>query len=573
MPLRTSRRSFLAFVGLGSAASLLAACGQQPSAPAPKAAAPKAAEAPKPAATTAPAATAAPAASKPAEAAKPAVEAKPTQAPPAAKPTQAAPAAKTSAPAGKITIAQGIDPRSLWASSSTAQQEINVSEQVNEKLIEFNPDTNDFEPRLSTEWKQVDDTTFQMKLRPNVTFTNGEPYNAEAAKFSIETMIKAPAYVAFTGVIAGADIVDPLTINVKTKSPTLLHLPALAMGSFQYPPKYFQDAGGPDGFAKKPIGTGPYSFAEWVKDSHVTLEANPQYWNGAPSIKTAVFRNIPEGAAKLAALEAGEVDLIIDVPLDAIERIERNNSLQMFSRPSNRMFSLTMSTLTDTPLKKAEVRRAMKYAVDVPALIRGLFKGRARQMDGQPLAKGFFGYDPNRKPYAYDAEKAKQMLAEAGYPDGFEVTFKYTSGRYAQDKEAGQAIASQLQKVGIRTKQEVLESGAFLTQLSALQLNDMYFSGSLPPPDAHFTFQTYQTGFRYAYYSNKELDALIEQGASTANRDERTKIYLKALDVYDQDPPGVPLFTPDDAYAGSKKVGGFVPRGSQFVDVRAITLS
>jgi len=211
--------------------------------------------------------------------------------------------------------------------------------------------------------------------------------------------------------------------------------------------------------------------------------------------------------------------------------------------------------------------------LDVPALIRGLFKGRARQMDGQPLAKGFFGYDPNRKPYEYDIDKAKQMLAAAGHPDGFEVTFKYSAGRYAQDKETGQAIASQLAKVGIRTKQEVLESGTFLNQLNALQLNDMYFSGSLPPPDAHFTFQTYQTGFRYAYYSNKELDALIEKGASTASREERTKIYLQALDVIEKDPPGVPLFTPEDVYAGTKKVGGFTPRGSQFVDVRTITLS
>ncbi len=570
MRVRTSRRSFLSLMAIGSSTMLLAACGQQAAAPAKPAEAPKPAEAAKPTEAAKPAETA-----KPTEAAKPAEAPKPTApaatAAPAAPAANTAPAAKTSAPAGKITIAQGADPRSLWSSSSTTQQEINVSEQITEKLIEFNPDTNDFEARLATEWKQFDDTTFQMKLRPNVMFTNGEPFNAEAAKFSIETMIKAPSYASFTSVIAGADVVDPLTINVKTKTPTLLHIPALAMGSFQYPLKYFQETG-PDNFGRKPIGTGPYVFGEWVKDSNVTMEANPQYWGGAPAIKTVIFRNIPEGAAKLAALEAGEVDLIIDVPLDAVERIERNNGLQLFSRPSNRMFNLTLSTLTDTPFKKAGVRQAMKYAVDVPAIMKGLFKGRARQLDGQPLAKGFFGYDPNRKPIAYDPEKTKQMLAAAGFPDGFEVTFKYSSGRYAQDKETGQVIASQLAKVGIKTKQEVLESGTFLNQLSKLELNDMYYSGSLPPPDAHFTFQTWQTGFRYSYYSNKELDALIDKGAATASRDERTKIYLQALDLIDKDPPGVPLFTPDDFYAGTKKVSGFVPRGSQFVDVKPITL-
>jgi peptide/nickel transport system substrate-binding protein len=555
MTARTNRRSFLRFLALGSGATLLAACGQaaQPAAPA------KPAEAPKP--TSAPAAPAAKAEAKPAEAAKP-----------TAAPAQAAPAAKAAAPAGKLTIAQGLDPRSLWGSSSTTQQEINVSEQITEKLIEFNVDANDFEPRLATEWRQLDDTTFQMKLRPNVKFTNGEEFNAEAAKFNIETMLKANAYAAFTGVIAGADVVDPLTINVKTKNPTLLHLPALAMGSFQYPPKYFQEQG-QDAFGRKPIGTGPFTFGEWVKDSHITMEANPNYWNGAPAVKTVVFRNIPEGAAKLAALEAGEVDLIIDVPLDAIERIERNTNLQLLSRPSNRLFNLTMSTLTDTPLKKAEVRQAMRYAVDVPALITGLFKGRARQLQGQPLGPGAFGFDPNRKAFPYDPEKVKQMFAAAGHPDGFEITFKYTAGRYAQDKETGQVIAAQLAKVGVRTKQEVLESGTFLTQLNSLQLNDMYFSGSLAPPDAHFTFQTYQTGFRYAYYSNPAVDELINKAAATTNKDERMKMYLQIHDLLDQDPPGVPLFSPDDFYAGTKKVGGFTPRASQFTDIRTVTLS
>src|SRR5918997_5794381 len=118
----------------------------------------------------------------------------------------AAPAAKVGAPSGKVTIAQGIDPRSLWPNSSTTQQEINVSEQITEKLFEFTPNGDGFEPRLATEWRQVDDTTLQLKLRPNVTFTNGEPFNAEAAKFSIETVIKAPAYTAFTSMIAGAEV-------------------------------------------------------------------------------------------------------------------------------------------------------------------------------------------------------------------------------------------------------------------------------------------------------------------------------------------------------------------------------
>jgi peptide/nickel transport system substrate-binding protein len=540
-------------LALGSGATLVAvACG--PASPA----APTAAPAPpaKPTDATKPAAA-------------PAATTAPTQAAPAAQ-AASKPAASTSV--GRLTIAQPVDPRSLWANSSTAQQEINVSEQISEKLIEFSVDANDFEPRLATEWKQLDDTTLQLKLRQGVKFTNGEDFDSASAKASIEAMVKSSAYATFANVIASADVVDKYTINLKTKSPTLLHMPALAQGSFQYPARYFAELG-PDEFGKKPIGTGPFKFTEWLKDNRVTLEANDQYWGGAPAVKTLVMRTIPEGAARLAALEAGEIDFTTDVPLDAVERVERNANVQLFSRPSNRSFFLTASTLTDTPLKNPKVRQALWYAVDVNGLIQGLFKGRGLPLASQILPPGFFGHDPDRKPVAYDPEKAKQLLAEAGVAAGFDFTFKYPTGRFAQDKEMGQAIASQLAKVGIRAKQEVLESGTFLTQLSSLQLNDMFLSGSLPPPDAHFAYQTFQTGFRYAYYSNPKLDELITAGASTANKDERARIYKQALQVLDADPPYVPLCRAEDYYAGTKKLSGFAPRASQFVDLRSFKLA
>jgi peptide/nickel transport system substrate-binding protein len=551
---RPSRRAFLQVALLSSGAALLAACQQTPAAP-----------------TAAPKAEA-----KPTEAAKPAAPAAPAASPAAAAAAspaaQAAPAVKPgAAPSGKLTLAHGIDPRSLWASSSTTQQEINVSEQINEKLFEFSVEANDFEPRLATEWKQIDDVTLQLKLRQGVKFTNGEEFDADAARFSIQTMLKAPAYASFTNVIAGAETVDKYTVNVKMKSPTLLHMPALAQGGFVYPPKMFEQLG-PDEFGKKPVGTGPYMFSEWVKDSHVTLEANPAYWAGAPAVKTFTFRTIPEGAAKLAALETGEVDFIIDVPLDAVERIERNTNLQLFSRSSNRVFYLVPSLLTDTPLKNPKVRQALWYAIDSQSIIRSLFKGRAKPLTSQLLTPSFFGYDPDRKAAPYDPDKAKQLLTEAGFPNGFDITFKYSAGRYAQDKEVGQTVATQLAKVGVRAKQEVLESGTFLNQLNAKQLNDMYLGGTLPPPDGHFMYQQFESTFRYAYYANPQLDDLLKKEAATANRDERSRIMKQILELFDKDPPYIPMYYPEDFYAGSKKVSGFQARASQFLDIRSLKL-
>lgn len=452
-------------------------------------------------------------------------------------------------------------------------QELNVSTLVTERLIDLDPVGN-LTPTLATSWKQLDDTTIQLKLREGVKFSNGEDFDADSAKFSIEEMINAPNYKTFIGVIAGADVVDKHTLNVKTKTPTGVGLLALAMGSYQFPKKYYSEVG-KDAFGQKPIGTGPYTLTDWVKDSQVTLEANPEYWGGPPNIKTVIFKNIPEGAARIAALEAGDVDLIVDVPLDAVERLESNPDLNVAKVPGLRTYNLTLSTLpklTQSPLTDPKVRQALMYAVDADTIIDKIFAGRATRLAQQPLSPVYFGYNPNLKPLPYDPAKAKQLLAEAGYPNGFEVTFKYPAGRYVQDKEVSQAIAAQLAEVGVRTKQVVLEPGTFLDQLNKLELNDMFFSGSMPPPDAHFWLMNYLCGFFYSYYCNEEYTSLWEKASQTIDPDERRQLYWKMFDIMIEDPPAIPLYYVDDHYAFSDKVVGFVPWASGHVDVQSLSV-
>jgi peptide/nickel transport system substrate-binding protein len=268
----------------------------------------------------------------------------------------------------------------------------------------------------------------------------------------------------------------------------------------------------------------------------------------------------------VAALETGEIDFMNDLALALVERVERGGSMQLYSVPSNRVWNLVPSTLTDTPLKNPKVRQALWYALDIPALLRGLYKGRGKALERQPISEGYFGYVKGLQPTPYDPARVKQLLTEAGVPDGFEFDFKLSSAH----KELGQAVASELAKVNIRARQEVLEPGTYLTQLSQLKLNDMRISGSLPPPDAHFQYQIFETGFRYSYYSNPQFDALLKQGAATANREERLKVYQEIQALFEQDPPFAPMFHLEDYYGASKKVTGFVPRVSQFMDLRTV---
>lgn len=471
-----------------------------------------------------------------------------------------------------LIVAQGLDPRSLSPLSSTAQQEKNVSNQIVERLVIYSHDGSDFIPILATEWEMVAPDTLQLKLREGVSFTNGEPFDAEAAAFSVNQMIQAPAYLGFTGMLDRAEVVDQYTINVfaKQPAPERLMVTALALGSFVYPPKYTQEVGYLEGFATAPIGTGPFMLRQWLKDEMVILDANPNYWGGAPGVQTLIFRPIPEGSARVAALEAGDIDFSIDIPLDAWDRVKNNPDLVAINSPGGRAFRLTYATLWGGPLADRKVREAISYAVDRESIVAFMFNGLGKLLDGQPIEPSTAGFNPDLHNVPFDPQKARELLAEAGYADGFDMTFKYSSGRYPQDRQVSEFIASQLQEVGIRVNQVVLESGEFLTQLSKLELRDMFYSGGLSPTDGHFQYTTYTCNFRYAYWCSPEFDAIIEAAQYETDPDARAAMYAEAGRMLHDDFAILPMFTMDDLYAHSPAVSGFEPMRDQYLDFRAI---
>ena len=471
-----------------------------------------------------------------------------------------------------LIVAQGADPRSLSPLSSTAQQEKNVSNQIVERLMIYSADGSDFIPILATAWEKTAPDTLRVHLREGVAFTNGEPFDAAAAAYGVNLMIQAPAYLGFTGMLDRAEVIDDNTIDViaKQEAPERLMVTALALGSFMYPPQYTEQVGYLDGFATAPVGTGPFMLKEWLKDDRVTLTANPDYWGGPPGVSTLIFRPIPEGSARVAALEAGDIDFSIDIPLDAWDRVSNNPGLVAIAAPGGRAYRLTFATLWGGPLGDKTVREAVSHAIDRAGIVEFMFGGLGSLLEGQPMEPAVFGYDPSLSNPTYDPDLARQLLAQAGYANGFDMTFKYSGGRYPQDREVGELIASQLADVGIRANQVVLESGEFLTQLSALELRDMFYSGSLTPTDAHFALTSFTCGFRYAYWCNEEYDALIEKAQFTADEADRLAMYQQAVQILHDDYAILPLYTMDDLYAYQPGVTGFTPMRDQYLDFRAI---
>lgn len=475
-----------------------------------------------------------------------------------------------------LTVAQGFDPQTLWPNGTTASDNLNAGGVIVEPLLWNNPATGKTQPLLADAWELAAPTTMKLSIRKGVSFTNGEPLNADAVVHSFKVFLdpkQAPAYANYAAAVDRVEKIDDMTVAVHTKFP---YPPFELMLTQVYvtPPAYWASVG-LDGYSQKPIGTGPFILKEWIKDNRLVMERNPQYWGQGPvGIDRLVWRPVPDDAARVAGFTIGEYDVATNIPITAIGEIERLPDRKVIQVPSYRIFQLILSSLDEhsSPLKDKKVRQAMNYAIDKTVIIDNLFAGRAFPLNGQVLRKEQIGFDPTLADYPFDPEKAKALLREAGYPDGFEIVFKFPSGRYAQDREVSEAIAGMLAKVGVRAKMVSLEAGEFLRQLRARELQPMAFLGLAPLDDPDFQVAQYRSSWRYSYMRNSDLDALIDAGAREPDRDKRTAIYRRAMQLMHEEAPIVFLYGGFDFYGVTNKLEGFQPRGDQRFFFYGVTL-
>ena len=476
-----------------------------------------------------------------------------------------------------LIIAQNFDPQSLWPNATTASTNLNAGAAIVEPLFWPNPITGKLDPVLAESWRAVDDTRFEIKLRRGVKFTNGEPMDTEALLHTLKVFTSkddAPAYTRDAAAIKDAQKVDDHTVLIRTKYP----YPAMGLALtsiYVIPPKYWMEVGR-DKFGQAPVGTGPYRLTQWVKDDRVVMDKNPGYWGKVPEgVDRIVWKPVPDDTARAVGMEAGEYDVAASLSVNSVPRMEAMPELQLYSVESYRVFQIILSALDKhpSPLHDKRVRQALNYAVDKESLVNNLFFGKAKVMQGQVLRKSQLGFDPGLKAYPYDPQKAKALLAEAGHPNGFDIVFKYPSGRYAQDREVSEAMAGMLQKVGVRTNQTVLEPGEFLRQLRVQELAPMAFLGLAPQDDPHFQVSQYRSDWRYTYIQNKELDALIDAGVQEMDVGKRGEIYRKAMRLMYDEAPVIFLFLGVDFYAANKRVKGLAPTGDQRLYLYGVSLS
>lgn len=472
-------------------------------------------------------------------------------------------------PPRPLVIAQGVDATTLDPNFHSETPTGNVSNQIYDRLIGRDDDMN-FEPALAVSWEPVSDTVWEIKLRDDVYFHDGEKLTAEDVAYTLQRIQdpeKASSQAGNYAMISRVEVVDPYTIRFHTNAPFPI-LPS-RLSTLRVVPKHYVEAIGDAAFSTKPMGSGPYQLVEWVKDERIVLKAFDGYWGGAPEVKDVIFKPIPEPSSRVMALQAGEVDIIVNVPPYQAGALNSSPNASAVSVPSIRSIFIPIIPQEGSPTADPLVRRALNMAVNVDSIIANLLEGNGTAMT-QALADTEFGYHPELARYPFDLEAAKALLKQSSFPDGFKLRFLAPSGRYMMDKEVAEAVKSQLEALGITVELVIQEWGVYVQKLLSRTVDaDIFLIGwSSGIFDADGTlFSWFRSEQRFGYYQlgpEKEdyMDNLLDTARSILNAEERKALYHEALEIIHEDAAWIPLYQQKDIYGVSSRVN-WKPRADE----------
>jgi peptide/nickel transport system substrate-binding protein len=478
------------------------------------------------------------------------------------------PVTAAAAPAGKIVLAQGVDPTTLDTMNQSETPASNVALNIWDTLVERDQNLK-LVPALATELpKNVAPAVWEIKLRKGVKFTNGEEFNAESAKFSLERVAHGKLRgSSFFAPIDRVEVVDSHTVRVHTKKPWPILVNAMTFNqASMYPPKAYA---GKDSAAisKEPIGTGPYRFIRWSKDEEIVLEANANYWRGAPKIKTVVFRPIPDDAVRVAALQNGEIDVAVNIPPHLAAIIDKHPKIFLTTAPSIRTVQLMFYThqfdkdhklvgVYQGPSADKRLRQAITSAVNADELVKGVLDGKAVPI-ATMLTSMHFGFDPALKPAKQDLGRVKKLLAEAGMPNGFELTLHGPQGRYVRDKEVLEAVGGQLTKAGIKTTVRTHEFVNYLNNMVYVhKAGPVWLIGwGTPTLDAETVYvPLFRSGNVLANYQNEDFNRMIDEAQTIMDEKKRLEQYHRINKLWIEDQAAAPLYQQIDLYGANKRV-------------------
>lgn len=410
-------------------------------------------------------------------------------------------------------------------------------------------------PCLASDWEISDDgLTYTFHLKSGVKFHNGDEFTSADAKYSFDRAIASPYMALCTKQIDKVEATDENTLVVNLKYPFSPFLKAVSR-IYIVNEKAINELG--DDYGNKPVGTGPYKFVEWVLGQNVKLERFDEYFQGAASIKNIEFRQIPEKSTMLIALENGEVDAAIDISEIDRQTVEKNEKLKLYECTSNFVESLGFNC-QKAPFDNKLIRQAISYAIDKQAVINAALDGTGT-ITNSAVCELEFGYSSNVKGYTRDTEKAKQLLAEAGYPNGLEIEITAMEG---YRKKAAEVIQSNLADVGIKANIELLEWGTLLSKCEKGEHETFVMEFGDAIYDAHYMLEgqfhsrNYGASGNFTFNNTPELDKLIDDASMELDEQKRLEMYEQAQNIVNDEALQVPLFSKLSNIACNKELKG-----------------
>lgn len=439
--------------------------------------------------------------------------------------------------------------------------DIDVQLALYDRLIDRDLDGN-LRPGLATEWRNVSPTVWELKLREGVKFTNGEPFNADTVVYNVER-VSEPGFqeFAFLAPLKSAVKVDEYTVQIETVGPYAM-FPSLMAGFFMVPAEYAAEVGSA-GINEKPVGTGPYMLESHVRGSEIRVKQNPDWWGWnehTANIKNIVFRILPDASNRIAALKAGEVDVIKGIPDDQFAVVESDPKLTALAMPGLRTVYLRFFPEAPggagAPFKDVRVRKAFNHAINIDAIIDNLLAGHGDRT-ATLMTPAFMFYDDSVTPYEYDPDKAKALLAEAGYADGFKITFQvWSDGPSPNTNQVTQAATADLQKVGIDVELQTIETGTLLQMQNQRTISEFglwsWGSGLMDPDDKFWG--VFHPDSSATFLTTPEIAQLSIDGQEAFDEAEREQIYFDLQRKIHDEALIVPLFVMYETYGRSNEL-------------------
>lgn len=477
-------------------------------------------------------------------------------------------------PVGELILVQGVDAESLDPYVTTSGASKSMMWAMYDKLVTRAPDMTII-PWLAESWSTPDDTTWELKLRDEVYFHNGEKFGGEHVRDSF-ARFKDPnvrnIYAGQLEKVTEVIIVDPLTVHVKTDGPFALLIEVLATYCEIMPQAITSGEVDPSAQA---IGSGPYRFIEWTPGDRMIMEAaDTPHFSGQPKLQRLVWRPVAEGTTRVVELKTGQAHIITNVDPVQQREVEDDPDTRIMGYRTLSPQCIVMNILNFEPFQDMRVRQALNYATDVDTIISTIMQGNAFPVAGA-LSPGLSGHDPDLEPYPYDPEKAKELLAEAGYADGFDLVLTSPNGRYLNDRLASEAIAGMWTEIGVRTTVNVMDWSPFVEGVLGKTHEAFFFLQLGAPLDAGAStnFHAGREGAAWQGYSNDEVSQIIDEAVTVLDADERDAMYRRMGEILYEECPWVFLWNTQGLVGVREEVQDWEPHQDGILHLLGVNLA